>query len=198
MRGFDLAAFRFAGTDVTIYPGARIIRPETVGLGSHIIVDDFVFIGAHARLIVGNHVHIASHASITGGGECIVCDFCGISSGARVLTGTDDFGGSALTGPTMPPHFRNVARKRTAILPHAVIGANSVILPGVVIGEGATVGAGSVVTADLEPWSIYVGAPARRVRARASAQILESQEALFCAEGTPARRFLDARELDEW
>lgn len=54
------------------------------------------------------------------------------------------------------------------------------------------------MTADLEPWSIYVGAPARRVRARASEQILESQEALFRAEGPPARHFLYARELDGW
>lgn len=38
-----------------------------------------------------------------------------------------------------------------------LIGGNSVILPGVTIGEGASVGAGSVVTKDLEPWGVYVG-----------------------------------------
>jgi len=39
----------------------------------------------------------------------------------------------------------------------AVVGANSVVLPGVTIGEGASVGACSVVTRDLDPWGIYIG-----------------------------------------
>ena len=41
------------------------------------------------------------------------------------------------------------------------IGVNSVILPGVTIGKGAIVGAGAVVTHDVEPFSIVVGVPAR-------------------------------------
>ena len=37
---------------------------------------------------------------------------------------------------------------------------------GVTIREGAILGLGAVATADLEPWSVYVGNPARRVKAR--------------------------------
>jgi UDP-2-acetamido-3-amino-2,3-dideoxy-glucuronate N-acetyltransferase len=47
----------------------------------------------------------------------------------------------------------------------AAIGAGATILPGVEIGEGALVGAGSVVTRDVEPWTIVMGVPARAVRA---------------------------------
>jgi maltose O-acetyltransferase len=39
-----------------------------------------------------------------------------------------------------------------------------VILPSVTIGPGCIVGAGAVVTKDLEPNGVYVGVPARRVR----------------------------------
>ncbi len=46
------------------------------------------------------------------------------------------------------------------------IGMGVCILPGVRIGEGCVVGAGSVVTKDLEPFSVAVGNPARIVRSR--------------------------------
>ena len=45
-------------------------------------------------------------------------------------------------------------------------GGWSIILPGVTIGEGAVVGAGSVVTKDVEPWSVVVGNPAKFVKKR--------------------------------
>lgn len=44
------------------------------------------------------------------------------------------------------------------------IGGNAVILPGVTIGEGAVIGAGSVVTRDVEPYSCVGGNPARLIR----------------------------------
>ena len=46
----------------------------------------------------------------------------------------------------------------------AWIGFRSIILPGVTIGEGAIVGAGSVVTHDVEAWTVVAGAPARLIR----------------------------------
>src|SRR5512132_1397390 len=98
------------GVSVTIYPGARVLGRERIAIGSHAVIDDFVFIGNHAELVLGSYVHVASHASITGGGHCLVGDFAGISSGARVLTGTDDFGGAGMTGPTIPLELRAVER----------------------------------------------------------------------------------------
>src|SRR5262249_10170229 len=149
--------FRRVGNNVKIYKLAVIVSPETMVLGSDIIIDDFVFIGSHQRLILGNHVHIASHASITGGGRVLVSDFCGISSGARLISGTDDFTGDGLTGPTIPPQFRQVHRGTIVLEPHVIIGSNAVVLPDVTVGEGSTVGAGSVVTQSLDPWGVYAG-----------------------------------------
>ena len=45
------------------------------------------------------------------------------------------------------------------------IGAGAIILPGIKIGEGAIVGAGSVVTKDVEPRTIVAGNPARMLKA---------------------------------
>lgn len=46
------------------------------------------------------------------------------------------------------------------------IGYGSTVMGGVKIGEGSIIGAGSLVTKDVEPYSIYAGVPARKVRSR--------------------------------
>ncbi len=48
----------------------------------------------------------------------------------------------------------------------AFIGARAFVMPGVVIGEGSVVGAASVVTADVEPWKIVAGNPAKAIGER--------------------------------
>lgn len=177
------------GANVVIYPTAKLLKPGNITLGSNIIIDDFVFIGGHEELIVGNYVHIASHASITGGGRFRVGDFCNLSSGVRILTGTDDFLGAGLGGSTIPPEFRCVERNSVVVESHTILGANTVVLPGVRIGEGAAVGAGSVVTRDLEPWGVYVGVPARLLKARPAEHILAAEQELYRRFGTPPHSF---------
>ena len=46
------------------------------------------------------------------------------------------------------------------------VGYGSTILGGVTIGEGSVIGAGSLVTKDVEPYSIYAGVPAKKMRPR--------------------------------
>jgi len=53
------------------------------------------------------------------------------------------------------------------------IGINAIILSGVTIGDGAVIGAGSVVTGDVDPYTIVSGNPARVVRKRFSDEAIE-------------------------
>lgn len=53
------------------------------------------------------------------------------------------------------------------------VGARAIILSGVSIGDGAVVGAGSIVTDDVEPYSVVAGVPADRVKWRFSEEIRE-------------------------
>jgi len=54
--------------------------------------------------------------------------------------------------------------KKVRVARGAYIGVNAIILPGVTVGEGCIVGAGSVVTRDVPPYSVAVGNPARVIR----------------------------------
>jgi galactoside O-acetyltransferase len=62
---------------------------------------------------------------------------------------------------------------------YSTLGVNCTVLPGVTLGEGSIVGAGSVVTKDTEPWTVYAGSPAKPIKTRDSKQILESAKKLM-------------------
>jgi len=174
--------FRTCGVDVTIYEFVRILDAHLLDVGSHVVIDDFVFIDAGTGSSIGSHVHIASFASLSGGGQFDVGDFAGVATGCRLLSGSDRFDGSGLTGPTIPPRWRSVERTFVRIGRHAVLGANVVVHPGITIGDGAIVGSGSVVTRDVPEWTISIGAPAAPVRERKRELILRYEAELLAKE----------------
>lgn len=171
-------ALKSVGQDVQIWPYAKIISPEAISVGDSVIIDDFVFLVGGINTQIGSFVHIGSHTSIAGSGEFIMEDFSGLSGGVRVYTGNEDYLGGSLTNPAVPAPYRTAIRSFVRIGKHSIVGANSVILPGVTIGEGVAVGANSMITRDLEPWTVYVGSPARAVRQRPSEKMLELEAEL--------------------
>ncbi len=62
---------------------------------------------------------------------------------------------------------------------HVWVGSRAMILKGVTIGRGAVVAAGSVVTKDVEPFTIVGGNPARVIRKR------QTTEFTYRSEGSP-------------
>ncbi len=157
---------------------AKIMSSEVISVGNSVIIDDFVFIMGGQETAIGDFVHIASFASCTGGGEFCIADFSSLSSGARIFTGREDFSGESLTGPTVPFPYRQKTLSYVRIEKHVVVGANSVILPGVTIGEGTIISPNSVVASDCKAWTVYIGNPARPVRPRPSQRILELEQQL--------------------
>ena len=59
------------------------------------------------------------------------------------------------------------------------IGCNATILKGVTVGKGAVVAAGSIVTKDVEPYSIVGGNPAKNIRYRFSKEEIVQHEKLL-------------------
>jgi len=113
-------------------------------------------------------------------------NFCSIATGVVILANADH-----------PTHLPSIFPFRSAMYPkdrrpgkdspnpdvvsrgpvnigHDVwIGTNAIVLSGVSIGSGAVIGAGAVVTKDVPPYAIAVGNPARVVRYRFEADVIE-------------------------
>jgi acetyltransferase-like isoleucine patch superfamily enzyme len=168
----DPKLFKAFGEGAKIWPLAQILRPECISIGRSSMIDDFVFLSGAEETSIGAFVHIASHTSIAGGGRFFMGDFSGLSGGVRIYTGNEDYLGGCLTNPTVPAPFRTATRSFVTIHKHALIGANAVVLPGVTIGEGAVIGALSLVSRDVMPWTVNVGTPAKAVRDRPRDKIL--------------------------
>ena len=157
---------------VKTFEYTKIIGLENIEFGTDVLIDDFVLLYDKKKIRIGNHVHIACFTSITGGEEFTMGDFSGVSQGCRILTGSEDLLDWGFGNPTVPEGFRNTRRAPVRIERFAVVGANSVICPGVTIGEGATVAACSVVTRSLDPWGVYAGT--RKVSERNKPEVLKT------------------------
>ena len=171
------------GNNVTIYSRAKICYPENVVLGDHVTIDDFVMIVAKPFVLIGSYVHIAGFASIAGGGPFMMGDYSTLSWGARIFTGTEDLSG--MVGATVPEPYRRARRSYVVIGKHCMVGANSVILPGVTIPDGTVIGAMSLVLegTKLKPWSIYAGSPVRWLKYRRREKIQKLQAQLEEGDG---------------
>lgn len=116
---------------------------------------------------LGRGTRICSHCYIDSG--VTIGENCKIKNGVFVFEGAviedDVFIGPGVVFTNDP--FPRAGKKfgppypETRVCRGASIGANATILPGVTIGEGAMVGAGSVVTEDVEAHTTVVGIPAR-------------------------------------
>ncbi len=175
MNGFDLAQFCGCGEDVFVSPLASFVRPQLVRLGNHVAIDPFVHCAT--ALETGDHVHISAHVSIIGGKDGVLRmgHFTNISVGGRIICGSDAFLGEGLVAaPGIPDAFRDRLIVEPVVFEDFVnTGAGVIIFPGVRLAEGTVIGAGSVVMGSTEPWTVYVGAPARPLKARSRERMLE-------------------------
>lgn len=118
--------------------------------------------------------------------------FCSIAPEVAIIRGGHPTGGYAATHPAffsrrfqtgftfakndLFPEIRNAGDERrfAVIIGNDVwIGQRAMIMQGVTIGNCAIVGAGALVLHNVEPYSINVGIPARRVRARLDKKYLD-------------------------
>ena len=159
--------FASLGEHVLIDDSVKLFGASRIHLGDHVRIDAYSVLSASAEgLFVGQHVHISCHVTILGQGRVELGDFCGLSSKVSIFSSNDDYSGMSLTGPTVPESYRSVHTDAVVVGKHVVVGAHSVVLPGVTLGEGSSAGAFALVKRDVEPFSIVVGQPARPVGKR--------------------------------
>lgn len=166
------------GDDVFISDLALIKHPHLCRIGSHVAIDNGVTFSTQVH--VGDYVHIAPYVCTIGGVTTTVTfeDFCFVAAGSKIVAGSDDYTGQGLVGPTLPMDCRSVTFTNIRFERFSGCGINCSILPGVNFGEGAILGANSLAVRDLEPWTIYVGSPARPVKERERDTILAHAQRL--------------------
>jgi len=161
-------------------PQARHISPPQYWQHGAACVDHPATIGAGTK--IWHFTHIMSGARI--GKDCVISqgcyvaatavigDRCRIQNNVSVYDGVvleDDVfvGPSAVFTNVLYPrafHNQHDAYAQTLVKRGATIGANATILCGVTIGEYAMIGAGAVITKDVEPYAVMAGPAALLMR----------------------------------
>jgi len=123
---------------------------DSIVRGGLIILEGFNF-------IIGDHVYIGSQCTLDGSERITIGNNVVIAYGVTIITGSHHSASHEhRAGPYNP---------RPMIIEDGCwIGARATLLPGVTVKTGAIVGAGSVVTKDVEPDTVVAGNPARVVR----------------------------------
>ncbi|OGK31090.1 hypothetical protein A3F29_04500 [Candidatus Roizmanbacteria bacterium RIFCSPHIGHO2_12_FULL_33_9] len=132
--------YRISGVTIgkgsTIHMGAVFYDPKHIKIGEDSIIGEGTVLDGRDKLIIGNHVDIASDVMIY---NC--------------------------KHDVNDPSFKTVCAP-IAIEDYVFIGPRAIILPGVKIKKGAVIGAGAVVTKDVEEFTIVGGVPAKFIKER--------------------------------
>jgi acetyltransferase-like isoleucine patch superfamily enzyme len=156
-------AIVFAGTRI----GARVVVGDQACVRERVEIGDDVVVGR--GVLVENDTTIGALTKIQA--EAYITAYSTLEENVFiapcVVTTNDNFMGRTerrhelIEGPTI----RRGAR----------VGGGAVLCPGIVVGEEAYVGAGAVVTKDVEPRMLVVGNPARVLRSVSADELLENQ-----------------------
>lgn len=120
-----------------------------------------------SNLTVGRKCFINYGCFFDATAPIVLGDGCHIGMRTLLCTSTHELGGSARRAGKV--HAQPITVGRGVWL-----GAQVTVLGGVTIGDGCVVAAGSVVTSDCKPDSLYAGNPARRVRDLSSEEFSET------------------------
>jgi acetyltransferase-like isoleucine patch superfamily enzyme len=145
--------------------GARISARAGYG---RIIVGRWVHVGAGTALrchegtlrigdkcIFGRHNSVNCYLDVEIGPATMFADYVYVSDFDHIFRDR-----------TVTVKDQGIAKARVRIGSDVWLGTKATVVRGVVVGSGTVVGANAVVTRDLPPYSVAVGAPARVIRAR--------------------------------
>jgi acetyltransferase-like isoleucine patch superfamily enzyme len=160
----DPSRFRRLGRNVVFERGVWVFHPENIEIGDNVYVGHNAFLKGYYKSLmrIGSHTWIGQNCFLHSGGGITIGEYVGLGPGVQILT---------LSHVVDDDLSRPLITREQQYLPVVVeddcdIGVGSILLPGVRIGRSSMVGAGSVVTRDVEPYSVVAGNPARLIRKR--------------------------------
>jgi putative colanic acid biosynthesis acetyltransferase WcaF len=150
-RAFLLRRFgAVLGANVHIYPKASIWAPWNLVCGDTVAIADGAIVYNPSTVTLGSHATISQEAYLCGATHAY-----------------EDPGFALLALPI-------------SIGDHAWVCARAAVQPGIRVGDGAILALGSIATSDLEPWTIYGGVPARKIKERPNASQPRKEKAREC------------------
>ena len=166
------------GDQQTVYLNAVIKDPQ-IEVGDYTIYNDFI---ADPLLFEKNNVlyHYPIHRE-----KLIIGKFCSIACGTKFLFNCANHTLKSLSTYTFPLFYEeweleksNITtawdNKGNIVIGNDVwIGYEAVIMAGVHIGDGAIIAVRAVVTKDVPPYTIVGGTPAKEIRKRFDAEVIE-------------------------
>jgi acetyltransferase-like isoleucine patch superfamily enzyme len=147
-----------APSDIVIGSETRLLgRLETMGHGGHIQISTHCFIGENTNIWSASSINIGNRVLISHDVNIHDSDSHSLSATLR----HEHF--KAIFSSGHPNALPDVHSRPINICDDAWIGFGATVLKGVTIGRGAVVGARTVVTKDVAPFTVVVGNPARVV-----------------------------------
>jgi dTDP-4-amino-4,6-dideoxy-D-glucose acyltransferase len=154
--------FQRVGDDVQISRKCSLYEIRGC-IGSFVRIDDFSMLTGHIE--IGNYVHVSASCYLGGkNSRLILQNFCGVSQKVSIFTSCDDFRGEYLGNPMVPREYTRVRTGDVVLGRGCLIGAHSVVLPGVNVGEGASIGALCVISQSIEPGEIIVSPCVKNIK----------------------------------
>jgi acetyltransferase-like isoleucine patch superfamily enzyme len=151
------------GDGVVIESGALIFDPESVTLGSNVYIGHYVILRGYKgnRLAIGDDTYIGQMTYINSAGGVTIGSRVGIGPCVKIMSSFH-----SEEGRDVPVLLCDLEFAEVVVEDDCDIGMGAIILPGRRVGKGSIIGAGAVVTHDVEPYSIVAGVPARKIGER--------------------------------
>ena len=151
--------FKSAGENTIIAQNVDILDPQCLSVGDNVEFKYSCHLEVREGITIGSNTHFAPFCVLYGpleiGMNCAFAAHCTFASVGHGYERTD------IPMVQQPPTSRKIV-----IEDDVWFGANCVVVGGVRIGQGSIIGAGAVVTKDVEPYSVMGGVPAKLIRKR--------------------------------
>lgn len=161
LRDFIVGIFRNFPSAIGVLARMFLYKVCLKKAGRGLRISELVTIKFPENIQVGNHVSFNEYDWIDGNGGIEIGNY--VSIGPRVSIVSFEHGYEDLE---IPIKLQKKEYNKIVIEDNVWIGAGSFIKSGVRIGTGSIIGAGSVITKDVEPYSVMGGVPARKLKSR--------------------------------
>lgn len=135
---------------------ARLLRLFGARVGRGVVIKPRVNVKYPWNLTIGDHAWIGEAAWIDSLARVTIGESACVSQGCTIETGNHDWSHTTF----------DLVVKEVVLEDGAWAAVKSLLLPGARLASHAILGAGSVLAGDTEPYGIYVGVPAKKVKER--------------------------------